>query len=124
MLLPRDAAASMQWTTAVHVSSDVDSAGDLPRVTRISAPYPNPTSGPATIALEVSGERVGRYRAEVFDVAGRSVAVLVDKVVDAGRYDVRWSGHVNGGGFAAPGVYFVRVTGPGFHRNSRLVVLR
>ncbi|MBZ0270216.1 T9SS type A sorting domain-containing protein, partial [bacterium] len=99
-------------------------SADLPRVTRISAPYPNPSSGVATISLEVSRDRAGRYRAEVYDVAGRSVAVLVDRIVDAGRYDLRWSGRVNGGGVAAPGVYFVRVTGPGFHRNARLVVLR
>lgn len=125
----RMAGRPLPATATAGLAPEADSqkasvVGDLPRVTRISAPYPNPTSGPATIALEVSGERVGRYHAEVFDVAGRSVAVLVDKVVDAGRYDVHWSGRVNGGGVAAPGVYFVRVTGPGFHRNSRLVVLR
>ncbi|MBZ0266814.1 T9SS type A sorting domain-containing protein, partial [bacterium] len=101
-----------------------DLAESVPLVTRISAPYPNPAHGSSRVALEISPDRAGRYRIEVFDVAGRSVAVLMDRDVSAGRYQVEWPGRVHGGRTAGPGVYFVRVTGPGVHRNAKLVVLR
>ncbi|MBZ0268718.1 T9SS type A sorting domain-containing protein, partial [bacterium] len=96
----------------------------LPAITRLSAPYPNPTRRGVGLDLEVSVNGRGRYLAEVFNVRGQRVAVLANEVMDAGRYRVTWSGLTGDGREALPGVYFVRVAGPAFRRNSKLVVLR
>ncbi len=51
----------------------------------------------------------GRVRLDVFDVAGRKIATLLDDDVrDAGEHELAWSG-TNSSGRARPGIYFARV---------------
>ena len=54
---------------------------------------------------------VGRDRVTltVYDVAGRSLATLVDGEVEAGEHELAWDGGTRGGQ-AASGVYFARLT--------------
>lgn len=67
---------------------------------RLSA-YPNPSAGSATVALELAA--AGAVRVALFDVLGREVAVLADRVLEAGRHALPL------GGRALPsGTYVVR----------------
>ncbi len=66
--------------------------------------WPNPFARAATV--EVSLAHTARVRADVFDVAGRRVARLVDRRLEAGRHRIAWNPR---GIDAPPGVYFVRV---------------
>jgi len=50
-------------------------------------------------------------RLEVFDVAGRRVATLVDGTRGVGEHEVAWSGTASAGS-ARSGVYFARLTTP------------
>jgi flagellar hook assembly protein FlgD len=60
----------------------------------------------------------------VYDVAGRLVRTLVDGPLPAGRHEARWNGRSEGGGAAASGVYFCRLTLPGSSKTRRMVLLR
>ena len=51
-------------------------------------------------------------KVEVFDVAGRLVSTLCEGPLGAGPHDVIWDGRRPSAGWAAPGVYFVRCSGP------------
>ncbi|MEZ5063440.1 MAG: T9SS type A sorting domain-containing protein [bacterium] len=62
---------------------------------------PNPTRGATTIQFTLPS--TSPTRLEVFDVAGRRAASLVDEPLAAGPHQVRW------GERAAAGVYFVRI---------------
>jgi flagellar hook assembly protein FlgD len=59
---------------------------------------------------------------EIFDVAGRSVSVLEDGYREAGTHSVSWNGTGTGGGTAASGIYFMRLT-VGSRSFSRKIVL-
>ncbi|HLA64262.1 MAG TPA: hypothetical protein VK610_07525 [Rhodothermales bacterium] len=79
---------------------------------------PNPVAGRTALRLEVREAQA--VRAELVDVTGRTVAVLHDGDVAAGR-PVRLD--VDAGALA-PGVYVVRVVGAAFAAAERLVVAR
>jgi hypothetical protein len=98
-------------TVTVYVDSDAMPAAG----SGLESVYPNPFN-PLTKVRYTVGEReaapAGRahVRLEVFDVAGRRVALLEDGHMVAGRYSAQWDGTVSGGGDAASGIYFMRLT--------------
>jgi len=83
---------------------------------------PNPFSRAGRVAF--SAPRTGPARLAVLDVAGRTVRVLLDGEVPAGRHDVEWNGRDAGGGRLAAGVYFFRLEQAGHSRTEKGVLLR
>jgi YD repeat-containing protein len=78
---------------------------------------PNPGSGPRRMAFAIPAD--GHVTLRVFDVSGREVATLYDRVLDRGRYSAQFSTDRWGNG-----VYFYRLEMGGHVRSGRLVVLR
>lgn len=78
--------------------------------------YPNPFTHLTTI--EYSIPESGSIRAEVYDVQGRVVQVLVDAVQPAGFHQTAWDGRSQQGRLIPPGVYFLQVQ----FENQRTVV--
>jgi YD repeat-containing protein len=78
---------------------------------------PNPGASARNIVFSTPSR--ARVSLRVYDVAGRLVATLVDRDLDAGRHNVRF--------FSdrwAAGVYFYRLESAGKTREGRMVVLR
>jgi len=89
---------------------------------RLLPGHPNPFNPRTRLAFEAP--RAGIARLEVFDVAGRRMATLLDGPVTAGRYELDWDG-CDGQGRALPsGVYFTRLTFEGEADTGRVVLLR
>ena len=77
--------------------------------------FPNPGRGPMTATY-----RGDVAKAEVFDVQGRLVRSLEVPPGPAGV--LVWRGLTRAGGPAAPGLYFLRVSGPEGARVRRLIL--
>jgi hypothetical protein len=105
--------APAYWTTASSV--------DEPQLFRALS-YPNPSSGQATIEFELATS--GRVTLEVFDIGGRRVATLVNEDLMAGPHYATWLGERQSGRRASSGVYFYRLTGPGFVLSSKFVITK
>jgi choice-of-anchor B domain-containing protein len=90
--------------------------------TEFGRPGPSPTRGPVRMNLSLAAG--GRLSAEVYDVRGRLVAVVQDKVLPAGRHVVEWNGRGKGGEAVAAGVYFMQVRYGDQARREKFVVLR
>lgn len=86
----------------------------------VSEPEPNPTTG--HISFRLAMPAAGRATVRVFDARGQLIAVPFDRDMDAGAFNVTWDGSRRDGGPAVSGVYYLRVTLPGY-RDSRSVVL-
>ncbi len=84
---------------------------------------PNPLNPIGTLSFETRA--AGHVRAEVFDLQGRLVRVLVDEGVSGPRkYSLRVGGSGGGGEALASGIYFYRVaTAEGMQR-GRFTVLK
>jgi hypothetical protein len=76
---------------------------------------------PIGLGVHVSFDVPSRAAVEVvlFDVTGRSVATLVDGVLEPGTYTRRWSTQD-----LSPGVYFLRMAAPGFEKTCKVVSVR
>ncbi len=79
--------------------------------------YPNPFNPTTTISY--SAPRAGHVSLKVYDVLGREVAVLVNRVVMPGLYTVRF----DAAGLSS-GVYFCRMTADGFNMTRKLMLLK
>jgi YD repeat-containing protein len=78
---------------------------------------PNPGGGVRDVAFSLPAP--GRVVLRVFDVTGRLQATLLDRDLDRGRHDVRFSSER-----WTEGVYFYRLESAGRVRSGRMVVLR
>lgn len=121
-----DGAVQVERDVAVNQLLDVRREGagpdhDLPGVTRLDRPYPNPFNPAVNLAVDMA--RAGPARLEVFDVRGRLVTTLHEGPLDPGRHLFRWEGRGSGRAVAA-GVYLVRFTADGAHQYERMTLVR
>ena len=79
--------------------------------------YPNPFNPTTYIGFRI--EDVGLVTLKVYDVMGRRVATLVDKVEQPGSYEVQFNGSD-----LASGVYFYRLTAPSYSKVLKMLLLK
>ena len=61
-----------------------------------------------TSFVHFSVAKAGRVQVSIYDVSGRKIRGLADRVFTAGEHSLQWDGTDDGGGKVARGVYFVR----------------
>ena len=106
------------WVVPVTgVDGDAGASGRL-ALTVASA---SPSRG--AFSFEYRLPAAGRARLEVFDVAGRRVARLVDDDLEAGSHRASWETGLAGGGAARGGLYFVRLAAGGRSALCRVAVV-
>ena len=84
---------------------------------------PNPFNPTTVIRYDVPAGG-GHVTLTVYDVAGRLVRTLVDETKSAGVKTVAWNGANNRGARVATGVYFYRLTAPGFEQTRKMVLIQ
>jgi photosystem II stability/assembly factor-like uncharacterized protein len=95
-----------------------DTGGDLPLAFALESNEPNPFGRQTTIRYALPREAA--VRLEVFDLAGRHVATLVDGTKAAGRFSVQFR---PAAGRVSSGVYFVRLTAGPFEQTRKMLYL-
>jgi hypothetical protein len=90
--------------------------------------YPNPFNPVTKIEYRVAeGSRAGERVAVsvvVYDVRGARVRTVVEGPHAAGRYVAQWDGRDERGNPVGSGVYFYRMTAPGFSDVRKMVLLK
>jgi hypothetical protein len=111
--------------------SDPASAGTATGIVESTAPQvhalyqnvPNPFNPSTVICYDVPvGGGVVSLR--IYDVGGRLVRTLVDGIEEPGEKRVTWSGRNDLGSRVATGVYFYRMTAPGYELTKKMVLLQ
>jgi hypothetical protein len=115
------------WTDETHTLAMTDCgtgvADGLPVRPALMNNHPNPFNPVTTIRFDVPSPG-GSVRLTVHDVAGRVVTTLVDSETPAGRHSAVWDGRDANGRSVASGVYFYRISMPGFEERKRMVLLK
>jgi flagellar hook assembly protein FlgD len=83
---------------------------------------PNPFRPSTTVAYSLGGR--ARVSLEVYDVLGRRVRTLVDRIEVPGAHQVMWDGTDARGSRLASGVYSVRLEAGGRAAVAKIVLLR
>ncbi len=89
----------------------------IPTEFALYAAYPNPFN--SSTRLEYSMAVAGRVSLKLYDLTGREVVDLVDKVDSPGRHSVT----LDGAGLAA-GIYFATLTGEGFVEKQKIALVK
>jgi hypothetical protein len=106
---------STSWLVYVEIAGvgdDVVSGGDGLSKVRLAQNSPNPFAPSTTIRFTLpDGSGLGRrVRLTVHDVAGRTVATLIDSDLPPGDHSALWDGRDNHGKRVSPGVYLCVLT--------------
>jgi hypothetical protein len=83
---------------------------------------PNPFRAGTSIQFELPS--AGHVTLEVFDVNGRLVTTLANQAFAAGSHVVEWRGRDANGGSVNAGMYFYRLSAPGFLETRKMLMLR
>ncbi len=94
----------------------------LPRSFALNQNSPNPFNPSTTISYSL--EQQARVKLAVYDLRGRTVAVLVDRVQDEGDYDVLWDGKDRSGRRLPSGVYIYRLRAGESQITRKMVMLK
>lgn len=113
-----------QGLTADVPEPDAAQPGTVSGTLRLHQPAPNPTRDGSWIRFEVDQRR--DLRLEIFDVTGRRVSVLADRLFEAGIHQVNWNGSGSSGREVPAGIYFVKLSDPagGVSQVRRISLLR
>jgi hypothetical protein len=94
-----------------------------PTVFALYQNVPNPFNPTTVIRYDVPADG-GLVTLRIYDVGGRLVRELVDGTQPPGRRQAVWDGRDERGARAASGVYFCRLTAPGFEATRKMTLLQ
>jgi hypothetical protein len=126
------ASAKTRYVT-LFVTDDPNLARHLPLVFGMSNPYPNPCrlSAKLQYTLPYRWQSDGmlitkdyRVKVMVYDLNGRVVRTLVDRMQKPGMYNVVWDGKSNSGRLSGAGHYMVRIEAGDLRTTRQLVMVR
>jgi hypothetical protein len=95
----------------------------IPKIFALHQNVPNPFNPTTRIQYDVPTNG-GKVTIRIYDVEGRLVRTLVDGHQSAGQKTTSWHGRNNRGQNVATGVYFYRMTAPGFVTTRKMVLLK
>ncbi len=104
--------------------SPLSSAGttELPLVSNMLSVFPNPFNPQTTI--QWVNDKPCHLNMTVYDLAGRKVAVLADRIFQAGPCNVEWNGRTDHGTSLPSGVFLVSLKGDNIHTSRRISLVR
>jgi len=102
-----------RYTPPLDVDKDPVS---IPREHSLSA-YPNPFNSTTTLAYDIP--QAGETTLQVFDITGRLVETLKDRVIPAGTYSIQFDGQQ-----LASGVYFIRLESNQQQDTQKIVLIK
>jgi len=84
--------------------------------------YPNPFNPVTSIAFQLPTE--GVVTLKVYDVRGREVRTLAERVFSSGKHSLVWDGHDNAGAEVSSGVYFYKLNVAGQTHLRKMVMIQ
>jgi len=84
--------------------------------------YPNPFNPATTIKFTIPKDT--RVQIAVFDINGRLVKILVDKILPAGEHITVWDGTDENGSSVSSGVYLYRMYADGFVNSKKMLLIK
>jgi hypothetical protein len=103
----------------------VDDPAGAPRfANELYQAQPNPANPSAMIRYTIAQK--GQVQLRIFDVSGRLVRTLVDKVQEPAEtaYEAVWDGTNDQGQKVGSGVFFYQIDAPSFSSSKKLVILK
>jgi uncharacterized delta-60 repeat protein len=105
-------------TVKYSQSSDIKFYSNTnPSSFEISNIYPNPFNSSTTISFDLDTE--SEMIIEIYDILGRKVSTLADKIYSTGRHQIIWCADNT-----PSGLYFCRVKTPDLSKTAKLILIK
>ncbi|MCF7806023.1 MAG: CHRD domain-containing protein [Candidatus Marinimicrobia bacterium] len=114
--------ASMMTLVRGSITNTKDEPDELPDSYSLYENYPNPFNPVTTIKYSLP-ER-SQVQITIYDVLGRRVVTLVNKVQEPGQYSIKWNAKDRYGGAVSTGVYFYRIHAGDYESIKKMVYLK
>lgn len=88
-----------------------------PHEFQLYSPFPNPFNASTTIRFQLPV--ASHVRLQIFDLSGRTAAILVDGWREAGYHEVTWNA-----AHLALGIYFCRIEAGDFRAVKKMILLK
>ncbi len=111
------------WTDGPITSVASESESHVPERFVLHQNYPNPFNQETGITFEIPGNG-GQVTVTVYDILGRKVKTLLDRVMPPGEHRVVWDGRDDRGILQASGVFLYRVRFGGQMQSRKMILLR
>ena len=108
---------SIYGSNGIDHGTGVAEKGNTPASYQLNQNYPNPFNPSTAISYQLQVN--GQVTLRVYDVLGREVATLVNQKEDAGTHAVKFDGDN-----LPSGIYFYRLSTPGYVRTMKMVLLK
>ncbi len=102
--------------------STYDNEMSIPNDFKLHQNFPNPFNPNTTIFYDVSKE--SNVKVTVFDLLGREIIKLIDRVVPVGSRSINWDGRDYTGNLVNAGVYIYQIEAEGFLQTKKMVLLK
>jgi regulation of enolase protein 1 (concanavalin A-like superfamily) len=93
----------------------------VPTVSSLHQNRPNPFNPVTTVSYDVATP--GMVSIRIYNVSGQLVRTILDEFKGVGRHEAVWDGRNDHGATVTSGVYFYRMTAPGFATQTRKMLL-
>ena len=110
------------FTTEVTAIGD-DGSPDL-RTFHLSQNYPNPFNPSTRIPFRIGGTKPLDVRVNVYNLLGQNVAVLLDKELLPGNYEVTWDALDHSGNKVPAGIYFYELLAGEFRQVHKMLLIK
>jgi len=84
--------------------------------------YPNPFNPITTMLYDLP--ETGHTRLIIYDLLGREVHVLIDKVMNPGYYSTQWNGRNSQGQMVGAGVYLYQIQAGEYISTKKMILLK
>lgn len=111
------------WTDGPITSVTPAPGSQVPQRFILHQNYPNPFNPETEIRLEIPGNG-GQVTITVYDILGRKVKTLLDRVMPPGEHRVVWDGMDDRGVLQASGIFLYRVQLGGQVQTRKMLLLR
>ena len=106
----------------LDVVTSVENTQELPKTFRLYQNYPNPFNPTTSIQFEIPNQE--KVTIKIYDILGREVYTLADKIYDAGTYKEYWDGNNNFNYKVGSGIYFIRFQASNFIKVRKMILLK
>ncbi len=94
--------------------------GEVPKSFSLSQNYPNPFNPTTKIKFDIPFSGKGGFiQLKIYDILGKEVAILVNKQLQPGSYEVTWDASNY-----PSGVYFYKIEVTGFTDTKRMILIK
>ncbi|HPS60463.1 MAG TPA: FlgD immunoglobulin-like domain containing protein [Candidatus Cloacimonas sp.] len=117
-----DGGISYSAALAVQVTNGANPDTEIPKITALQKPFPNPFNPDVTIPFDLAVE--GKVTITIYNLKGQLIRDLLNENYKAASHRIVWNGKDNEGHYVSTGTYVIQMNAPGYNLARKISLLK